>query len=115
MPVSTQIERLRTALEPSFAGRASVLGVDLHTLEGVERELVLDAMVAGDPSPFVLVNGSLVCTGAVDVRAVLDALATTSAGGGRRPAPLGHTRPVRPNSSRQERSGWITTLAPSIA
>jgi hypothetical protein len=83
MPVSTQIERLRTALEPSFAGRASVLGVDLHTLEGVERELVLDAMVAGDPSPFVLVNGSLVCTGAVDVRAVLDALATTSAGGGR--------------------------------
>ena len=83
MPVSTQMERLRTALEPSFAGRASVLGVDLYTLEGVERGLVLDAMVAGDPSPFVLVNGSLACTGAVDVKAVLGALAPMSAGGAR--------------------------------
>jgi len=81
MPASTQIERLRTALEPWFAGRASVLGVDLYTLEGVERELVLDAMVAGDPSPFVLVNGRLACTGTVDAKAVLDALAPTSVGG----------------------------------
>ena len=75
MPVSLQIERLRRELAGRFGDGFLVLSTDLYSLEGVERDAALDAMVAGAPSPFVLVRGRLVCTGAVEVPAVLDALA----------------------------------------
>lgn len=75
MPVSLQIERLRRELANRLGDGFLVLSTDLHGLEGADREAALDAMVAGAPSPFVLVQGQLVCTGAVEVPAILDALA----------------------------------------
>lgn len=75
MPVSLQIERLRRELEAQLGGGFRILTADLYSLEGAERDAALDAVVAGDPSPFVLVHGKLACTGAVEVHAVLEALA----------------------------------------
>lgn len=75
MPVSAQIERLRHELEGRYAGGWQVLSTDLYSLEGGEREAALDAVVAGKPSPFVLVGGQLVCSGVVEIEAVLAALA----------------------------------------
>jgi hypothetical protein len=74
MPVSFQIERLRSELAQRFGGGFLVVDADLYSLEGVERDTALDALAAGTPSPFVLVNGRLACSGAVDPPAVLDAL-----------------------------------------
>ncbi len=48
---------------------------DLYDLDGADRDAALDAIVAGAPSPFVLVGGRLVCTGSIEVDAVLGALA----------------------------------------
>lgn len=75
MPVSVQIERLERELSTRFGDGFSVLSTDLYSLEGSERDAALDAVVAGAPSPFVLVKGRLVCTGSVEARAVLEALA----------------------------------------
>lgn len=78
MPVSTQIERLRVALAARGGAPVLIESVDLVGLEETERAPVLDAMVAGDESPFVVVGGRLVCTGSVDVERVLDALPSPS-------------------------------------
>lgn len=75
LPVSAQTERLKRELAARWGDSVSVLSADLYGLEGAERDAVLDAMVAGDPSPFVLVDGRLVCSGAVELPAVLAALA----------------------------------------
>ena len=74
MPVSVQVDRLRRELAARFDGRYRVLDTDLYSLEGAERDAALDAVVAGEPSPFVLLDGRLVCTGAVELEAVLVAL-----------------------------------------
>ena len=66
MPVSTQIDRLRHELAGHGVEGVSVLDTDLYSLVGVERDAALDAVVAGEPSPFVFVNGRLVCTGGID-------------------------------------------------
>ena len=76
MPVSRQIEDLERALRSRVGKGTMVRNVDLYSLEGAERDAALDAVVAGEPSPFVLMGGRLVCTGVVDVNAVFDALAT---------------------------------------
>jgi hypothetical protein len=78
MPVSLQIERLKRELFSRLGDGFVVLNTDLHSLEGDERDAALDAVVAGEPSPFVLVRGRLACAGAVDVPAVLDALLTSA-------------------------------------
>jgi len=75
MPVSVQIDRLMHVLAGHRAEGVSVLATDLYSLAGVERDAALDAVVAGEASPFVFVNGRLVCTGGVDPEAVLAALA----------------------------------------
>ena len=75
MPVSVQIERLQRELLSRLGDGFSVLSSDLYSLEDRERDVALDALVAGAPSPFVLINGRLVCAGAVEVLAVLVALA----------------------------------------
>jgi len=79
MPVSVQIERLEREIDTRLGGGFLVIDTDLYSLEGVERDLALDAVVAGEPSPFVLLEGQLVCTGAVEVSAVLNALLRSSA------------------------------------
>ena len=75
LPVSAQVERLKRALA-TRAGDVgvSVLSVDLFSLVGRERDAALDAVVAGEPSPFVLFDGRLICAGAVDLPVVLAAL-----------------------------------------
>ena len=75
MPVSLQIERLRRELASRFGEGFQVLGTDLYSLEGPDRDSALDALVAGEPSPFVLMDGLMVCKGAVEIDAVLAALA----------------------------------------
>lgn len=47
---------------------------DLADLSDPERHAVLDAMIADEPSPYVLVDGHVVSTGSVDTAAVLAAL-----------------------------------------
>ena len=51
-----------------------MLEVDLYSLVDADRDAALDAVVAGLESPFVLIDGQLVCSGAIDADAVLDAL-----------------------------------------
>ncbi len=75
MPVSLQIERLKRQLGDRLGNGFAVVSTDLYGLEGAERDAALDALVDGEPSPFVLLNGRLVCTGAVNLDAVLGALA----------------------------------------
>jgi hypothetical protein len=55
-----------------------VLEVDLLSLQGEERAAALDAIVRGEPSPYVLCDGRLVSSGALDARAVLDVLGLSS-------------------------------------
>ena len=74
MPVSFQVDRLRNALAERFGDGYSVLAVDLYSLEGADRDAALDALGAGEPSPFVLIDGRLVGAGEVEVAAVLEAL-----------------------------------------
>jgi pyruvate/2-oxoglutarate/acetoin dehydrogenase E1 component len=74
MPVSAQVERLTHMLEARQRGGVSAEIVDLYSLEGVQRDLALDAVVAGVPSPLVFVGDRLVCTGSVDVASVLNAI-----------------------------------------
>jgi hypothetical protein len=79
MPVSVQIERLERELATCLGGGFLVQATELYSLDGVERDAALDALVAGEPSPFVLILGCLVCTGSVDAPAVVDALRASSA------------------------------------
>jgi len=74
MPVSRQIARLEHALAERSACGISVVSVDLLGLEECERHAALDAIVADEPSPYVILGGRLVCAGSVDVAAVLAAL-----------------------------------------
>jgi hypothetical protein len=78
MPVSAQMERLRRELAATGRTDVSVVDVDLYSLVGSERDVALDAVVAGKPSPFVLLGGHLVCTGSVEVPTVLAALETSA-------------------------------------
>jgi hypothetical protein len=75
MPLSVQIARLERAIAERFDESFTVAEVDLYSLEGDDRMAALDAVVTGDPSPLVIVGGRLVCTGSVDVEAILGALA----------------------------------------
>ena len=75
MPVTFQVERLNDALKERIGTGFSVRAADLYSLEGAERDAALDALGAGEPSPFVLLDGRLVCAGSVEVSAVLEALA----------------------------------------
>ena len=74
MPISAQIARLERAVAEKLGDGIAVAEVDLYSLEGDDRMAALDAVVAGDPSPLVLIDGQLVCTGGIDVSAVLAAL-----------------------------------------
>lgn len=74
MPVEHQVGRLERALVSRGRDRVRVAVTDLLDLPEVERHAALDAMVADEPSPYVLIGGRMVCTGSVDVEAVLAAL-----------------------------------------
>jgi len=73
--VSAQIERLKRTLLANVGDDFVVESVDLIELDAAEREAALDAIVADIPSPFVFVDGRMVCSGTVDAPAVLAALA----------------------------------------
>ena len=74
MPLSLQLERLRRDLAGRTSDAVSVCEVDLYSLTGADRDAALDAVVAGIPSPYVLISGRLVCAGAIDSVAILGAL-----------------------------------------
>ena len=73
MPVSMQIENLRRDIASRMSGYTVEL-TDLYSLQGADRDVALDAVVAGEPSPFVLVDGELVSTGAIRAEQIVDAL-----------------------------------------
>jgi len=74
MPVSLQVERLRRELAERGSTTVSVLEVELYSLIGADRDAALDAIVGNIASPYVLIDGRLVCAGSIDTDAVLDAL-----------------------------------------
>jgi hypothetical protein len=74
LPVATQIERLRVALAAKGPGAPAVELTDLMDLSDLDRTVALDAMCAAEPSPIVVLEGRLVCTGSVDIPAVLGVL-----------------------------------------
>ena len=71
LPLSAQVGRLSRELAGRFGDGCRVDTVDLYSLEGSERDEALDAVVAGEPSPFVLSNGHLVCTGGLDIDVIV--------------------------------------------
>lgn len=78
LPVAAQVARLDRFLTETFGGRFEITTVDLYSLEGVARDEALDAVVAGKPSPFVLLDEHVVCSGAVDPDAVMAAITSRS-------------------------------------
>ena len=75
LPVSVQVDRLEEALSARFGhATAAVYEVELDQLLGTQRAVAFDAVVVGLASPFVLVDDEMVCTGSVDVAAVIEAI-----------------------------------------
>ena len=74
LPVSAQINRLERELRERIGDGVELYEVELEQLLGAQREAAFDAVVAGEPSPFVLIGERLVCTGSVDVAAVMAAV-----------------------------------------
>ena len=74
LPVSAQIDRLEQELHERIGDGFALYEVELEQLLGAQREAAFDAVVAGEPSPFVLIGERLVCTGSVDVAAVIAAV-----------------------------------------
>jgi len=84
MPVSLQVERLKRDLAARGDQAVTVLEVELHSLTGADRDAALDAIVADIPSPYVLIDGRLVCSGSIDIDAVMGALDSEAARSQRR-------------------------------
>jgi hypothetical protein len=65
-------------LEDMLTGLVSravrIVEVDLYALDGAQRETVLDALVTGTESPFMLVGESIACAGPLDLDAIAGAL-----------------------------------------
>ncbi len=74
MPVERQAELLEAALRERGIAGIAVDAPDLYDLEGDERDAALDAIVEGRPSPYVLVGGRLVSSGAIEMDSVFDAV-----------------------------------------
>ena len=74
VPVSAQIDRLARELSAREGPAVCIYEVELEQLLGAQRDVACDALVAGEPSPFVLMGDLLVCTGSVDVQAVIEAI-----------------------------------------
>jgi hypothetical protein len=74
MPVSLQIERLKSALSGRTAEGVSIASVEMGDLDDTERHAVIDLIVAGEESPYVLLDGRVVSTAGVHVDKVLEAL-----------------------------------------
>ena len=72
------VENLTMALAPHLGSSFSVIEADLLGLQGADRIAALDAIVAGEPSPYVVCDGRLLCAGSVDVQAVLRSLGISS-------------------------------------
>lgn len=76
-PVSLQVAHLKRQLADHLKFDFSVVSADLNGLDDSERTAAIDAVVAGEPSPFVLVDGRVVCAGSIEVPAILEALGST--------------------------------------
>jgi hypothetical protein len=74
MPIALQAERLEQQLRSRGVTRFAVSTPDLYDLDGADRDVALDAIVEGRPSPYVIIEGRLVCSGAVRFDEVLAAV-----------------------------------------
>ena len=74
LPLAAQAERLAERLRPHIGDGFTVHITDLYDLEGADKDAALDAIGAGLPSPFVLVEGKLASAGSLDAEAILTAL-----------------------------------------
>jgi hypothetical protein len=79
MPISMQIDRMNREVVSRLGAGFAVISTDLYSLEGTERDEAIDAVVAGEESPFVLIDGHLACTGGLDLDAILGALQAAEA------------------------------------
>lgn len=48
------------------------MSTDIYGVQGDARHAALDALIGGATLPYVIVDGSLVCTGAIDVAATVE-------------------------------------------
>lgn len=74
--VSAQMQRLRVALAAAGHGEHPVVSAEFADLEEDELQSAIDAVVAGEPSPLVLVDGRIVCSGSVEIPLILKSLGT---------------------------------------
>jgi hypothetical protein len=74
LPLATQAERLAEQLRPHLGDGFMVHITDLYDLQGADKDAALDAIGAGELSPFVLVEGVVASAGSLDAYAVLKAL-----------------------------------------
>lgn len=78
MPVSVQAERLREALAACGHSALCVEEVDLYGLVGNDLMVATSAVVDGVLSPFVILDGAMLCSGSVDTDEVLRRIGATA-------------------------------------
>lgn len=73
MPVDMLAKMLEESLSSAGVGPAEVITAEIYQLSPQASTVVIDEMVAGAAFPMVLVGDRVVCTGGVDLPAVLEA------------------------------------------
>lgn len=76
MPIAVQMQRLRDALAAAGIGDLAVVSAELADLDEGELQSAIDAVVACEPSPLVLLGGRIVCSGAVEIPLILDSISS---------------------------------------
>lgn len=74
MPLQWRLQVLETQLRRRLARPVWVEEADLYGLQGAARHAALDALVAGNELPFVLVGDVVACSGALDADRIEDAI-----------------------------------------
>lgn len=75
-PLQSLLQVLEARLNESTGRNITIEEVDLYGLMGPERHAAIDALVAGGETPLLMVAGTVVCAGELDVIALGEALTT---------------------------------------
>jgi len=75
MPADWLVRTVEDRLAQEGIGPAEVVAAEIYELSPEQTTAILDEMVGGAPFPMVLVGERVVCTGGVDLEAVLEAAA----------------------------------------
>lgn len=66
------LQVLENALESANERPITIVSTDIYGVQGDARHAALDALIEGATLPYVIVDGALVCTGAIDVAATVE-------------------------------------------